>query len=471
MSASVRHSWVFAITLLLAGCVAPALLLSPQSQLMWALLKPMIGLDPNEMNLLEQPLIKNRMQPLLGEHYDTAVTLLKTADKLQQEGPLFYLVSNHTPIPQMAEKAGFVWNSETNQIAVMLVSGGAPMIFAEQLNNQAAKVVPSWPADLADYADPVKLKQKALQKASSEASTQLGLSEQQQQLTGAVLGGAKVADVAKTQLDQQKQQLINTTTAPVAAQVNAVKQQVSAVKTQVKAATDVQAVVKNSVDTQVKNQLKDVTQPALDLQTQVKEQAKTEASAKLEALAQPVTSIKTEVQTAVSSKVQSAVQQSQELKTQAQAQVHTQVEAKLKSQTESQLKAQTQALTEPVTQMTTKLKTTGDDKLNTGAQNLNMVKTAPAAVADETDLAAEMAAEQASLMQNTAQQTALADNAARLKAATTAVTKAQAEVEAAAALLAKATSPAEVATAKAKLDAASKTLAQAKALQQQLTQP
>ena len=449
MSASVRRSWqrswVFALMLLLAGCVAPALLLSPQGQLMWALLKPLVGLDPNEMNLLEQPLIKNRMQPLLGEHYDTAVTLLKTADKLQQEGPLFYLVSNHTPIPQMAEKAGFVWNSETNQMAVMLVSGGAPMIFAEQLNNQAAKVVPSWPADLADYADPVKLKQKALQKASSEASAQLGLSEQQQQLAGAVLGGAKAEDLAKAKLEQEKQQLIDTTTAPVASQLNAVKQQV-------KAATDVQ--------TAVKTQLKDAIQPAEAVKSQVTQQTKTE----LETFTQPVAAIKTQVQTAVKDPLTSAAQQSEALKVQAQT--------KLKQEADTQIKAHTQALTEPVTQLNTQLQTAIEHKANTASQGLNAVEAAPTAVmAEDNDLAAEMAAEQASLMQNKAQQTAVADKAAQLKAANAAVSKAQAEVEAAAALLSKATSPAEVATAKAKLDAASKTLAQAKALQQQLTQP
>ncbi len=449
MSASVRRSWqrswVFALMLLLAGCVAPALLLSPQGQLMWALLKPLVGLDPNEMNLLEQPLIKNRMQPLLGEHYDTAVTLLKSADKLQQEGPLFYLVSNHTPIPQMAEKAGFVWNSETNQMAVMLVSGGAPMIFAEQLNNQAAKVVPSWPADLADYADPVKLKQKALQKASSEASAQLGLSEQQQQLAGAVLGGAKAEDLAKAKLEQEKQQLIDTTTAPVASQLNAVKQQV-------KAATDVQ--------TAVKTQLKDAIQPAEAVKSQVTQQTKTE----LETFTQPVAAIKTQVQTAVKDPLTSAAQQSEALKVQAQT--------KLKQEADTQIKAHTQALTEPVTQLNTQLQTAIEHKANTASQGLNAVEAAPTAVmAEDNDLAAEMAAEQASLMQNKAQQTAVADKAAQLKAANAAVSKAQAEVEAAAALLSKATSPAEVATAKAKLDAASKTLAQAKALQQQLTQP
>lgn len=440
-----QRSWIFAISILLAGCVAPALLLSPQGQLMWALLKPLVGLDPNEMNLLEQPLIKNRMQPLLGEHYDTAVTLLKTADKLQQEGPLFYLVSNHTPIPQLAEKAGFVWNSETNQMAVMLVSGGAPQIFAEQLNNQAAKVVPSWPADLADYADPVKLKQKALQKASSEASAQLGLSEQQQQLAGAVLGGAKAEDLVKAKLEQEKQQLLNTTTAPVTSQVNAVKQQV-------KAATDVQ--------TAVKTQLKDAIQPAEAVKSQVKEQAKTE----LETFTQPVTAIKTQVQTAVKDPLTSAAQQSEALKVQAQT--------KLQQEADTQVKKHTQALTEPVTQLNTQLHTAVEHKANTASQGLNAVKAAPTAVmAEDNDLAAEMAAEQASLMQNKAQQTAVADKAAQLKAANSAVSKAQAEVEAAAALLSKATSPAEVATAKAKLDAASKTLAQAKALQQQLTQP
>ena len=35
---------------------------------MWALLKPLVGLDPNDVGLFEQPLIKNRMQELLGKN-------------------------------------------------------------------------------------------------------------------------------------------------------------------------------------------------------------------------------------------------------------------------------------------------------------------------------------------------------------------------------------------------------------------
>jgi hypothetical protein len=187
------------LSLSLSACVAPMLLLSPQGQLMWALLKPLVGLDPKTANLFEQPLLKGRLQALLGDNYDTAVSLLNTANKIQQEGPLFYVVSNYTPVPQLAEKAGFVWNAETNQMAVLLVSGGAPLVFAEQLNQQAAKVIPSWPAELVDYTDPVKLKQMALTKAAGSAATGLGLSENQTALVTTAATGGDVKAWAVTQ--------------------------------------------------------------------------------------------------------------------------------------------------------------------------------------------------------------------------------------------------------------------------------
>ncbi|WP_200897869.1 hypothetical protein [Arsukibacterium sp. MJ3] len=164
----VSRAWYVAIVFLLSGCIAPALLFSPQGQLMWALLKPLVGLDPNEVNLFEQPLIKSRVQSLLGANYDTTVSLLKTANEIQQEGPLFYLVSRHTPIPLLAEKAGLVWNADTNQLAVLLVTGGAPQIFAEHINKQAEQLIPSWPKALADYADPAALQQKAISAASNK---------------------------------------------------------------------------------------------------------------------------------------------------------------------------------------------------------------------------------------------------------------------------------------------------------------
>lgn len=163
------------LALMLNACVAPLLLMSPQGQLMWALLKPLVGLDPNDVGLFEQPLIKNRMQELLGKNYDTTLSLLKTADKIQQEGPLIYLVSTYTPVPEMAEKAGLVWNSDTNQMAVMLMKGGAPLVISEQFSNQTEKRVPSWPKELADYTDPQKLQQKALDAGTNQVQQQLAM--------------------------------------------------------------------------------------------------------------------------------------------------------------------------------------------------------------------------------------------------------------------------------------------------------
>ena len=88
---------VVALCLLLAGCLAPALLMPSSSQLMWALLKPLVGFDPNQVNLFEQPIVRNRMVALLGPNYDTTMQLLRTANELRKEGPLFYVVSRYTP--------------------------------------------------------------------------------------------------------------------------------------------------------------------------------------------------------------------------------------------------------------------------------------------------------------------------------------------------------------------------------------
>ncbi|MDZ7869651.1 MAG: hypothetical protein U5L02_10745 [Rheinheimera sp.] len=106
-AAILRFIVIVIMACVLTQCVAPALLLAPQGQLMWALLKPLVGLDPKEANLFKQPLIQSRLEPLLGSHYAGAVQLLETADKIQQEGPLFYVVSKYTPVPELAEKAGF----------------------------------------------------------------------------------------------------------------------------------------------------------------------------------------------------------------------------------------------------------------------------------------------------------------------------------------------------------------------------
>lgn len=180
-----RSLQIVLLVMMLNACAAPLLLMSPQGQLMWAVLKPLVGLNPNDVGLFEHPLIKDRMQTLLGDNYDTTVSLLKTADKIQQEGPLFYLVSTYTPVPEIAEKAGFVLNSDTNQMAVMLLTGGTSKIISEQLTNQAEKLIPTWPEELADYTDPQKLSTKALETGIAQLQGQLAVPDAAKTVSGA----------------------------------------------------------------------------------------------------------------------------------------------------------------------------------------------------------------------------------------------------------------------------------------------
>ena len=136
------------LSLMLSACVAPLLMMSPTSQLMWALLKPLVGFDPNEANLFEQPLIKDRMTAMLGPNYDSTMQLLKTANELQQEGPLFYVVSRYAPVPDVAKQAGMVWNADTNQLSVMLQKGdGATQVFGENLT----AATPTWPSAMQEW--------------------------------------------------------------------------------------------------------------------------------------------------------------------------------------------------------------------------------------------------------------------------------------------------------------------------------
>lgn len=216
------------VALILSSCVAPALMLAPQSQLMWALLKPMVGLDPKEANLFRQPLIQSRLEPLLGNHYGGAVQLLETADKIQQEGPLFYVVSKYTPVPELAEKAGFVWNSETNQMAVLLVSGGAPQVFAEKLNSEIAQQVPVWPSELSDYTDPTKIRQQALSQAKSQIAEQLPVPAAIAPVVEKAEQLKNLQSQTKNLVEEKKQALIDQASAPV----REVKQQTESIKTQ-----------------------------------------------------------------------------------------------------------------------------------------------------------------------------------------------------------------------------------------------
>lgn len=189
------------LCLTLTACVSSLLMGNQlQSRLMWAVLKPLVGFDPNEVNLFEIPLVKDRMTLLLGDAYQPTIDLLRTAERIQQEGALIYVTSRvldevvALPLPAEAGEvqeqveqvkavqeevaqakeqleatkaqveavkesvteikeqvkivrsaAGMVWNGDTNQLAVVLVEKGVRTVFAEQLPDTPV-VEPVWPA-------------------------------------------------------------------------------------------------------------------------------------------------------------------------------------------------------------------------------------------------------------------------------------------------------------------------------------
>ncbi|MGY3877251.1 hypothetical protein ACW5WK_07365 [Aeromonas enteropelogenes] len=185
------------LSLMLSACVAPLLMMSPTSQLMWALLKPLVGFDPNEVNLFEQPLIKDRMTAILGPNYDTTMQLLKTANELQQEGPLFYVISRYAPVPDIAKQAGMVWNSQTNQMSVLLQKGdGSTQTFGENL----AATAPVWPSAMQSWqSNPITQAAATLSGAGSNAILGTVVNGTQGSVTDALSqqAGKTIADTAK----------------------------------------------------------------------------------------------------------------------------------------------------------------------------------------------------------------------------------------------------------------------------------
>jgi hypothetical protein len=163
-----KRMGVILIALSLSACVSQLLLGDAQSRLMWALLRPLVGFDPNELNLFENPLIKDRMVVLLGDKYAPTMKLLRTAREIKQEGALFYMVSRYAPkeVQEVADKAGFIWNGDTNQMAVMLIENGAPQIIAEPLNTVKEAILPKLPQELQvayDVAKTLQEKKRALE--------------------------------------------------------------------------------------------------------------------------------------------------------------------------------------------------------------------------------------------------------------------------------------------------------------------
>jgi hypothetical protein len=163
-----RFAKVLTISLIcicLTACVSSLLIGNQaQSKLMWALLKPLVGFDPNEVNLFESPMIKNRMTKLLGDKYEPTMKLLRTAQEIQKEGALFYVASRYAPpkFQEVTDKAAMVWNADTNQMAVMLITDGNPEIISEQVDKAKQSITPVLPKEVQTAYDKAVEKKKEL---------------------------------------------------------------------------------------------------------------------------------------------------------------------------------------------------------------------------------------------------------------------------------------------------------------------
>lgn len=154
------------ICIFLSACVSSLLIGNQlQSKLMWSFLKPLVGFDPNEVNLFETPMVKDRMTALLGDKYEPTMKLLRTAQEIQQEGALFYVASRYAPqqVQDITDKAAMVWNADTNQMAVMLIKDGTPEIISEQVEGAKQALTPVLPKELQSAYTKAQAAKKAVE--------------------------------------------------------------------------------------------------------------------------------------------------------------------------------------------------------------------------------------------------------------------------------------------------------------------
>ncbi len=155
----------------LTACASVLIGNKAQAMLMRAIFKPLVGFDPTEVKLLERPIIKERMQALLGEKYEPTMKLLNTAQEIQQEGALFYIASRYAPpqVQAITDKAGMVWNADTNQMAVLLIQNGKADIISEQVEGASERLIPKLPAELQSAYDQAKTAENALENLGNNA--------------------------------------------------------------------------------------------------------------------------------------------------------------------------------------------------------------------------------------------------------------------------------------------------------------
>ncbi|MNC45662.1 hypothetical protein D3C75_946420 [compost metagenome] len=223
---------------------------------------------------------------------------------MQQEGPLFYVVSRYAPVPDVAKQAGMVWNADTNQLSVMLQKGdGATQVFGENLT----AATPTWPSAMQEWqaGNPTatalsgvgqamtgsgtsllgnmvgSLQQSATQAISSSASQAVNgaTSAATQQVNKSVTGTLQQANQAVT--DSAKRAVSDSATQAASSATTTVQQQAN------KTVSDASATVQPQADKAVSNAVSTVHKQAdagADKAIKQSDQARADAEAELEKL-------------------------------------------------------------------------------------------------------------------------------------------------------------------------------------------
>ena len=217
------------VCVFLCACTSVLIGNKAQSMMTKALFKSLLGVDISEVKVLENPLIKGRMQALLGDKYEPAMKLLNTAQEIQQEGALFYIVSRYAPpkVQAVTDKAGMVWNSDTNQMAVMLIKDGKADILSEQVPGATKLIEPVLPKELKTAYDKAQALQNALEekqqalenaidnatniaidKSTQAVGSQLGATEETQSMISDVAEGKSATNVIDKKVQEKSDNLV-----------------------------------------------------------------------------------------------------------------------------------------------------------------------------------------------------------------------------------------------------------------------
>jgi hypothetical protein len=117
-------------------------------------------------------------------------------------------------------------------MAVLLVSGGAPQVFAEKLNSEVAAQIPVWPKELSDYTDPAKLQQQAISKAKQQLSDKIPVPAAVASLVDNATNLKDIKGQTKNLIEEKKQSLVDKAISPLIDAKQQAQQQVEQAKGQ-----------------------------------------------------------------------------------------------------------------------------------------------------------------------------------------------------------------------------------------------